>query len=293
LPKQETLKNTKEWLHGFIVFTGLHYQCATSQQQSRDGNGISHNGSFDSNGAQEVSKLHKDIGTLQNVVSGISGSLAQLANEVSSIASKLQVSSDAGPNEKSGQPLAYPGAVSTTMLKAAITEAMREQQMEASDKATVATYGFPEDGPDQPYLREMLQFLNCPCNVICSKRVGQPGNAASALRPIKLEIKAASDASILLSKAKNLRLNDYYAGIYINKWLSEDEMQAVKLERKRCYELNQQHPVAKGERKKYIVISGVLNVRNSNGQLKPIDPAKSQTRRSSKNGQGGSHGAPS
>ncbi len=89
LPKQETLKNTQEWLHGFIVFTGLHHRCAACQQQPRGRTGISQDGSFGANDAQEVSKLCKDFATLQNVVSVISGSLTQLTQEVSVIASKL------------------------------------------------------------------------------------------------------------------------------------------------------------------------------------------------------------
>lgn len=61
LPKQETLKNTQKWLHGFIVFTGLRYRCATSQQRSRDGNGISQNGSFDSMALKKLVSCTKTL----------------------------------------------------------------------------------------------------------------------------------------------------------------------------------------------------------------------------------------
>jgi hypothetical protein len=73
----------------------------------------------------------------------------------------------------SGHQRSYADVVSTSALKAAVTEAIREYQQVIAEKATIAIYGFPEEGHDQDQLSEMLTFLNCQCTVLWRSRIGR------------------------------------------------------------------------------------------------------------------------
>ena len=109
----------------------------------------------------------------------------------------------------------------------------------------------------------MLSFLICRCDIIRHARFGQVENIEKKLRvhPIKIELKSVGDVNLILFNAKYLRNNAYYHGVYINKWLSENEFENKKNLRK-CFELSSAHPG-----KKFVVKSGRLMTRNVDGRL--------------------------
>jgi hypothetical protein len=217
-------------------------------------------------------EMRRDLSALQSSVSAMSSSIDQLAQQLSGIASRfpssppiLDVSSS-----KSGPPT-YADVVSASFVKAAVSEAIREHQQISANEVCIAVYGFPEEGHDKEQLQEMFDYLGCACCIVGQSRVGL--SARSNLpRPIKLELKSATDANLLLSKARFLRRDDYYTGVFINKWLTQDEAKRVKHLREWCNSLNKKHP-GKSGRKDFVVISGELKKRDSSGSLQPVDPS--------------------
>ena len=141
---------------------------------------------------------------------------------------------------------------------------MLEQRKEDSKKSTLVIHVFPEDGHDHIDLTDMLSFLRCRYGIIRHACFGQVGNIEKKLRvrPIKIELKSVGDANLILSNAKYLRNNAYYHGVYINKWLSENEPKNIRNLRKKCFEFRCTHPG-----KKIVVKSGRLMTRNVDRRL--------------------------
>jgi hypothetical protein len=83
---------------------------------------------------------------------------------------------------------------------------------------------------------------------------------------------------MILNKAKLLREDAYFAIVYINKWLSEEEMKKVKLLRKQCDALNQAHSTSKNGRKQFVVIGRKIMQRSSNGRLQIYNSVSSSLR---------------
>jgi len=191
---------------------------------------------------------------------------------------------------KQCHPQTYATAVSADILKNAVSEALKEQHKLNADRSSVVVYGFPEEGNDIPQLRDMLDFLGCRIDIIRSSRVGrshhQTGN--SSARPIKVELRSVSDVSIILSRANCLRDEAYYAGVHINKWLSQEEMKGVKALRSQCDTLNRERCDTSDhhKRKCYVVISGKIMKRDSSGRLQAYEvrqDSKSKNSSSAKN----------
>jgi hypothetical protein len=117
----------------------------------------------------------------------------------------------------------------------------------------------------------MFNYLGHACCIVSQSRVGL--SARSNLpHPIKLELKSANDANLLLIKAWFPRRNDYYTGIYTNRRLTQDEATRVKHLREWCNSLNKKHP-GKSGRKDFVIICGELQKRDSSSLLQPVDPS--------------------
>jgi hypothetical protein len=85
---------------------------------------------------------------------------------------------------------------------------------------------------------------------------------------------------MLLSRTRHLKRDDYYSGVFITKWLTLDEVDELNQLRKRCASPNKKHPGPKG-RKQFIVITGVLHERDSNGKRMPMKTVVPASRLSS------------
>ena len=115
---------------------------------------------------------------------------------------------------------------------------------------------------------DMFSYLNCRCDIVRHSRLGvYSSKSISYVRPIKIELRSASEASTLLSRAKYLRNDAFYDGIYINKWLTDEKIRDLKQLRRQCDVLNQKHPSSKKDRKAFVVVSGKIMQRNSYGRL--------------------------
>ena len=295
-----TYRNSLDWLKGLLLFSGLQYSC----QACRNGNPPKSTCAGNSNlqqqqmhmaeeirvvslSADEAStqgsvQLRKELASLHNSVSVVSGSIDQLTQQFKELKTAVQSASNVStslPNPCQPKLPTYAEALSANSMKAAVAQAMKEQRQADCDEASVVVYGFPEEGCDEDQLQEMLHFLNCPRNIYRHYRIGRPvDRAASASispRPIKLEFISNVDANLLLSNAKKLRREEYYSGVNISRWLTRDKMKEIKLLRQQCNALNKSQP----EGQQFVVVSGRIMRRNRSGRLEAFNANASESSR--------------
>ena len=250
-----------ENLAEFLQFSALAYRCKACLDKhatvSQDG------ATVPMVKTQDIIAMKESITTLDTKIQSLSNTIAQLG-----ALGHVLVAADG----QFTQPPTYATVASANIVKSAVSEAIREQQKANVDKSSVVFYGFPEEGDDNTQLRDMIDYLGCRCDVTRHSRIGHPHQSKSA-RPIKIEFKSFNDASVVLSKAKHLRDDAYYTGVYINKWLSDIDMKSIKQLRQQCGTLNQGQASVNG-RKKFIVISGKIMERDSSGRLQVYSIAK-------------------
>jgi hypothetical protein len=99
----------------------------------------------------------------------------------------------------------------------------------------------PSRGTGSVPAAKMMEFLGCSRSITHHCRMGYFVDRSSKLRPIKMKLKSASDASLLLSKASELRLNSYYSGVFISKRMARDEIKNLKKMRDLRSSLNKQY----------------------------------------------------
>lgn len=301
----EVLKNKLDWLAEYINFAALAYRCKACMKIKNETCTQVPMTTSDAN-----SEVSQEIVAVKQLIANLDSKIQTLHNAVNQLglASHEAPISDGQPRQ--GHPPSYAAAVSADIVKSAVSEAIREQQKASTDRSSIVVYGFPEEENDNAQLLEMFDFMGARCDVIRHSRIGRSPHQSnkSSTRPIRVELRSASNASIILSRAKHLRYDAYYGGVYINKWLSEDEMNCVKLLRRQCDALNRDLPIDNNGRKRFVVISGKIMQRNSNGRLETYssnhgdNPVVSHGTSSSssqrptqqpKNDQGGSRTAPS
>ena len=240
-----------DWLAEFIQFTSLVFRCKACLKKTET---VPQEPLKSDD--QKLDEVKLSIASLDNKLQSLQDAVAKLCSNDTSMANE---------QSKQHQPTTYAQAVSADFVKSAVSEAIREQQKVITEKSNVVVYGFPEEGHDDAQLHEMLDFLECRCDFTRSSRLGRSSYQGGATaRPLKLELRSANDASNILSRAKHLRHDDYYGGVYINKWLSDDEMNAVKALRRQRDELNKNN---KNDSKKFVVVSGKLMQRDTDGRL--------------------------
>mgnify|MGYP000626795235 CR=1 FL=1 len=169
--------------------------------------------------------------------------------------------------------LSFADVVASDIVKNVVSQTIKEQQKVDSDICTIVVYGFPEDGNDYYDLLNMFDFLECNCKIVRYSRfvrVVKKDNTFSG-RPIKVELRSSGDVNFVLSCAKQLSKDAYYSGVYVNKWLSEEEMKNVKYLCQLCFDLNKTLPTDKRGRKPFVLISGKIMKRNAQGKLQTYD----------------------
>ena len=258
----EALRNKVDWLAEFIKFTSLAFCCkaCVGKKETVPQELLKSD-------EQKLDEVKLSIVSLDNKLQSLQDAVAKLSS------SDTSTSND---QSKQRHPPTYAQAVSADLVKSAVSEAMREHQKVNAEKSSVVVYGFPEEGHDDAQLHDMLDFLGCRGDFTRSSRMGRSSYQGGATaRPLKLELRTANDASNILSRAKYLRHDAYYGGVYINKWLSNEEIRSIKSLRQQCDELNRYN---KNDSKKFVVISGRLMQRDTDGRLQVYDglPDKSK-----------------
>lgn len=135
--------------------------------------------------------------------------------------------------------------IASSLVKTVVSQTLKEQYKAVSVKSTLVVYGFPEEGADYDELLSMFDYMGCRCDIIQHTRLGrsmsnnQKNGRANIGRPIRVELNSPDSVDLVLSKARYLRQNNYYYGVNVDRWLSADELHALKSLRQRCRELNE------------------------------------------------------
>ena len=86
-------------------------------------------------------------------------------------------------------------------------------------------------------------------------------------RPIKAELSTSLDCDHILSAANKLKTDHAMANITVARWIPREEMEKVKLMRSRCEIINSTDMLSADGRKPYLVISGPIMKRTTDGKL--------------------------
>ena len=100
-------------------------------------------------------------------------------------------------------------------------------------------------------------------------RIGRTPAAGNKKKPrlIKAELSTSLDCDHLLSAAKKLKTDHAMANITVARWISQEEMEKVKLLRSRCKTLNSTEMPSADGRKPYFVISGRIMKKTTDGKF--------------------------
>jgi hypothetical protein len=253
----EALRNKIDWLFDFVQFTALAYRCRACLDKLEM---VPHDPNT------SIPNVYQEISMMKSSISDLDLKMQTLHDAIVKLKPCCNVSSS---NQPDLRPPTYSQVVSANAVKCAVSEAIREQQKVSTDRASIVIYGFPEEGCDSAQLQDMLEFLVCRCDIVRHSRIGRRFDQSTSLRvrPIKVELRSASDAFLILSRAKRLSDDSYYYNVRISKWLSDVEMKHVKSLREECDSLNLKHPCGKSNRKLFVVVSGKIMKRNLNGRL--------------------------
>ena len=257
------LKNGIEWLAEFVEQTHLHFTCESCANQTANNSVI---------GTGQDAALAARVDDLNNQVSHISNEIASMSKVLSSMAASTMPSSSAS----TGADLAKAVVASTSyasVLTKSIKTAIAEHKQADVDNCSIAVYGFPEGKSDYDELYDMFAFLGCRSEIVHYRRIGRPDNQRSKRqwRPIKVTLRTASDCQYILSHASHLRDDAYYVGVFIGRWMSQEEASKLRDLRKRCDELNKGGTIDCKGRKAYLVVSGKLMMRHPNGKLARVE----------------------
>ncbi len=304
-------KNGLDWLKGFILHAGLRYTCQACGTLPDD-KGISHTRDFPAFDGKML-EVKMRIDSMQKNLSDLVASLnlpdsPSVSNELNEAGTVMPDSASNSSVTSRAKPASYSAAVSNSfseIVKSAITTSIREQKALERNRASVAIHNLREYGNDARDVHDLFDYLECDIRLVATTRIGRVG---SKPRLLKVELNTISDRDLLLRAAKFLREDPTTKSIFITPWLLPDELAKLKRIKNRCYELNQKSSAAKDGKRKYVVVSGKIMERISNGSLRPfkdvsapsapstvsseLTDVSSQQSSSTKNVQGGSHVAP-
>ncbi len=287
-------KSSLEWIHGFIQHRGLQFICQPCQM-TKDGNTRVSAISGNSDQATDAFiNLRVEIAAISKHLDDKQSKMQQLINasdkttcseehirfRSADTSAKMPFltssrstskSPSSGPDDKSNsrKPLSYANVVSgdvSSVVKAVVSQTMKEQQRVSDDKSTIVIYGFPEDGNDRVELREMFDFIGCRCAIAQHTRIGCVTDHSRS-RPIKVKLNSPGEANLIISCAKYLKSETYYAGVNLGRWLSLSELENVKQLRLQCAQLNSSSKEKTKGRNCFVVVSGRIMKRDAKGKL--------------------------
>lgn len=298
------LKNTYAWLEGFLTFHRMQFYCSACRSHN-ESVGISHNGNpgqsrndhidastrnmQDSSVVDSSNQPSNILHSMSTQVSDLSAKMVVITQQISSLQSSMSTvftsisasntsntnDTDTSSGVRNSSIMSYSHAVTkdiSDMVKSAVTTSLQEQKSaerkEERDKATVVLYNAKENGQDPADVRALLSKLQCDIGFSSCYRLGRsPPSGSPSSRPLKVILSSASDRDYLLETCDYARNVLRSSGIRIMPWLQPSEMVRVKEMRQRCVELNDKLQCLANGKKPYVVISGRIMIRGSDGKL--------------------------
>ena len=170
------------------------------------------------------------------------------------------------------KPGPYAAAISSNILdivKCVVATSIRENKAVERGRASVAIHNLNEHENDVINVQDLFDYLECNVRVIKVTRLGRVKSSKKP-RLLRVELATEFDRDILLRAAKYLKDDSSTPHIYITQWLQPEELTKLKSVQDRCHELNRQSHSAKGSKRKYVVISGKIMQRVSDGSIRPF-----------------------
>ncbi len=168
------------------------------------------------------------------------------------------------------------------VVQSAVIETIAKQRTDERTMASVAVYGLPDNGRDRSDLKSLLSYIDCRVSVVNTTRIGRSSSQSSASaastnarpRPLKVELATKADRECLLDAAKHLKYDDSTAKIFISPWLSKESFNEAKALRQQCRQLNDSCLKLNG-RKRYVISNNKLMCRQPDGTLRRFKDATS------------------
>ncbi len=294
------LKNSLEWLQGFLQHAGFHYTCQHCASSSNTGfssvaarAGISSGiaatvgKKIDNDG---VSQLQNDVANLQISIKAISSSLELITHELCDLknlqpfsvpdvsAPPLQdgASSSESSRPATVRPMSYASVVSSTLtdtVKKAVADSIKDRDSVLRDSSSIMIYGLTESRYDLQNVTNIFNAISVSgCEPVSCYRLGKRADDASSdrCRPLKVILSKPSDRSLVLLSAKKLKGHKSFSKVRISKYLSGEELDRLKQTRTQCKQLNDS---SSSVEKKFVVINGKIMTKAADGKLKPYTQA--------------------
>jgi hypothetical protein len=288
-----SLKTSHQWLADFLRAGNFHYICANCigqglkptldfpalLQQVSNASSVVDSSNQPSNILHSMSTQVSDLSAKMVV---ITQQISSLQSSMSTVFTSISASNTSDTNDtatssgvRNSSIMSYSQAVTkdiSDMVKSAVTTSLQEQKSaerkEERDKATVVLYNAKENGQDPADVRALLSKLQCDIGFSSCYRLGRsPPSGSPSSRPLKVILLSASDRDYLLETCDYARNVLRSSGIRIMPWLQPSEMVRVKEMRQRCVELNDKSQCLANGKKPYVVISGRIRIRGSDGKL--------------------------
>jgi hypothetical protein len=307
---KEALRNKKEWLADFICYSGLSYRCKAcvktdiTEPKASDSTAKAHDAlhykactekcdaasqmSMATETAsaaimesimevgRQIDSLHKNMDAkLESIIKSQSAldvltTLKPVTNDIAS----------ASANAASPVSLTYAQVIAKDLdfkraVKSAVTESLDSQRKTERDDSIVVMFGLHDNGCDWEDINDIFRLISCRAKPLNLHRFGRAGY--NGARPLKIELSSPADSREVLACANMLRRHDNTAFLRLSPWLSDANMAKVKALRNQCKVLND-GALANGRKTRpFVVISGVLMERKSNGKLVPYKQPSDKT----------------
>ena len=161
-------------------------------------------------------------------------------------------------------------------VKTTVADSMRKQRKNDSDRSSIVLFGLQEGKKDLKEVKLVLDTVGYDSKVVKIARLGasldksqhQPnGKNSQKQRPLKVELSSETDSRYVLMHSKLLKSNPKFAKVWINQYLSRDEMDKIKTMRIKCEELIKNCSADENGRKPFVVWSNKIMKRDSNGKF--------------------------
>ena len=162
------------------------------------------------------------------------------------------------------------------VVKTTVADSMRKQRRNDIDRSFIVLFGLQEGQEDLKEVKLVLDTVGCDSKVVKIARLGtsldksqhQPnGKNSEKQKPLKVELSSEADSRYVLMHSILMKSNPKFAKVWINQYLSRDEMNKIKTMLIKYEELNKNCLADENGRKPFVVWSSKFMKRNSNGKF--------------------------
>ena len=165
-------------------------------------------------------------------------------------------------------------------VKTTVANSFNKQRRDDRDQQSIVVSGLRKSKDDLKQAKKVLNAMGYESGVVKFARLGVPlltqlmndGCNKVNRRPLKVQLlTSAVDCRYVVTHSSLLKDIPVFTKVWIDQFLSRDELNKVKILRKQCDDLNKDHLVGLDNRKLFVARSGKLLKKDNNGQLTTFD----------------------